>query len=106
MPPYITNKGDICERVSSGSCVVTESGKLNQMYHKRADQFARIKNKIELPEIKIESATQSSVFAYLDFGFSIATSSDLKMREKFNNANLKAIGDFLRSFQAGLVFRL
>lgn len=53
MPPYITNKGDICERVSSGSCVVTESGKLNQMYHKRADQFARIKNKIELPEILI-----------------------------------------------------
>ena len=40
MPPYITNKGDICERVSSGSCVVTESGKLNQMYHKRADQLA------------------------------------------------------------------
>lgn len=106
MPPYITNKGDICERVSSGSCVVTESGKLNQMYHKRADQFARIKNKIELPEIKIESATQSSVFAYLDFGFSIATSSDLKMREKFNNANLKAIGDFLRSFQAGFSISL
>lgn len=106
MPPYITNKGDICERVSSGSCVVTESGKLNQMYHKRADQFARIKNKIELPEIKIESATQSSVFAYLDFGFSIATSSDLKMKEKFNNANLKAIGDFLRSFQAGFSISL
>lgn len=102
MPPYITNKGDICERVSSGSCVVTESGKLNQMYHKRADQFARIKNKIELPEIKIESATQSSVFAYLDFGFSIATSSDLKMREKFNNANLKAIGGLSTILSSGL----
>ncbi|WP_197037034.1 AlbA family DNA-binding domain-containing protein [Faecalibacterium prausnitzii] len=106
MPPYITNKGDICERVSSGSCVVTESGKLNQMYHKQENQLIRIKNKIELPEIKIESTTQSNVFAYLDFGFSIATSSDSKMREKFNNANLKAIGDFLRSFQSGFSISL
>lgn len=101
MPPYITNKGDICERVSSSSCVVTESGKLNQMYHKRADQFARIKNKIELPEIKIESTTSSNVFAYLDFGFSITISDNSKTREKFDNANLEAISDFLRSFKSG-----
>lgn len=48
MPPYITNKGKIFERLSSGSYVINDSAKLNQLYNKKYNQTKLIKNKIEL----------------------------------------------------------
>ena len=48
MPPYITNKGQIFERVSSGSFPINDSAKLSQLYNKRSDQLKCIKDKIEI----------------------------------------------------------
>ena len=95
MPPYITNKGDICERVSSGSCVVTESGKLNQMYHKRADQLVHIKSQIELPEVEA-AKLPDNVFGYWDFGFSVVTSEQTNLQKKFYTIDLEPIAKYLR----------
>ena len=95
MPPYITNKGDICERVSSGSCVVTESGKLNQMYHKRADQLVHIKSQIELPEVDA-AQLPDNVFGYWDFGFSVVTSEQTNLQKKFYTIDLEPIAKYLR----------
>lgn len=95
MPPYITNKGDICERVSSGSCVVTESGKLNQMYHKRADQLLHIKSQIELPEVEA-AKLPSNVFGYWDFGFSVVTSEQTNLQKNFYTIDLEPIAKYLR----------
>lgn len=95
MPPYITNKGDICERVSSGSCVVTESGKINQMYHKRADQLVHIKSQIELPEVEA-AKLPDNVFGYWDFGFSVATSEQTNLQKKFYTIDLEPIAKYLR----------
>lgn len=95
MPPYITNKGDICERVSSGSCVVTESGKLNQMYHKRADQLVHIKSQIELPEVEA-AKLPDNVFGYWDFGFSVVTSEQTNPQKKFYTIDLEPIAKYLR----------
>lgn len=95
MPPYITNKGDICERVSSGSCVVTESGKLNQMYHKRADQLLHIKSQIELPEVEAEKLP-NNVFGYWDFGFSVVTSEQTNLQKNFYTIDLEPIAKYLR----------
>ena len=95
MPPYITNKGDICERVSSGSCVVTESGKLNQMYHKRADQLLHIKSQIELPEVEA-AKLPDNVFGYWDFGFSVVTSEQTNLQKNFYTIDLEPIAKYLR----------
>ena len=95
MPPYITNKGDICERVSSGSCVVTESGKLNQMYHKRADQLLHIKSQIELPEVEA-AKLPNNVFGYWDFGFSVVTSEQTNLQKNFYRIDLEPIAKYLR----------
>ena len=95
MPPYITNKGDICERVSSGSCVVTESGKLNQMYYKRADQLLHIKSQIELPEVEA-AKLPSNVFGYWDFGFSVVTSEQTNLQKNFYTIDLEPIAKYLR----------
>lgn len=95
MPPYITNKGDICERVSSGSCVVTESGKLNQMYHKRADQLLHIKSQIELPEVEA-AKLPNNVFGYWDFGFSVVTSEQTNLQKNFYTIDLEPIANYLR----------
>lgn len=95
MPPYITNKGDICERVSSGSCVVTESGKLNQMYHKRADQLVHIKSQIEIPEVEA-AKLPDNVFGYWDFGFSVVTSEQTNLQKKFYTIDLEPIAKYLQ----------
>lgn len=95
MPPYITNKGDICERVSSGSCVVTESGKLNQMYHKRSDQLLHIKSQIELPEVEA-AKLPNNVFGYWDFGFSVVTSEQTNLQKNFYTIDLEPIAKYLR----------
>ena len=44
MPPYITNRGDIYERVSSGSFPIKDSTRLNQLYQKKKDELIRVKN--------------------------------------------------------------
>ena len=40
-PPYITNKGEIYERISSGSFVIKESLRLSQMYTKKEDSWKK-----------------------------------------------------------------
>ena len=116
IPPYMTNDGKMYERISSGSFPVSKSAKsqkveitqsikdlsaLNQLYEKRKDQIRRIKDKIELPEIRIENSVHSKLFAYLDFGFSMVTTDISRTRDKFNKADLEKIGKYLRSFNSG-----
>ena len=97
MPPYITNKGQIFERVSSGSFPVKESSRVTQMLQKRNDQLIRIKNKIELPEIQITNQTPSNLFGYLDFGFSLTCSEMLKLEQDFYKIDIHPIADYIKS---------
>ena len=41
-PPYITSKGQIVERLSSGSCVVNNSAQLAQMFSKHERQLEKM----------------------------------------------------------------
>lgn len=52
-PPYVTNKGQIFERLSSGSFPIKESSQLNLLHKKKADMLSRLKSKIELPALII-----------------------------------------------------
>lgn len=94
-PPYITNKGQIFERVSSGSCIINNSEKLSQLYYKRKDQLVRIKNKIELNEIKVENVP--NLCGYIDIGFSLNLSTTTNLQKNFYKFDATPIANYLHS---------
>lgn len=101
IPPYITNKGEIYERVSSGSFPIKESSKLTQLYNKRIDQLEKIKCKIELSDIDLSGFGNrpNNLCAYLDLGFSVTCSELTELQKNFYNIDLKPIATYLRSQQ-------
>lgn len=101
MPPYITNKGEIYERVSSGSFPIKDSSKLTQLYNKRMDQLEKVKRKIELDDIDLSSYGNrpNNLCAYLDLGFSITCSEMTELQKNFYVIDLNPIAAYLRSQQ-------
>lgn len=97
MPPYITNKGQIFERVSSGSFPVKESSKLVQLYQKREDQIIQLRNKIEPPSIDLSCNFPNNVFGYLDLGFSVVCSDLTELQKSFYEMNFEPIAKYIRS---------
>ena len=85
-PPYITKDGLIYERISSGTCVVKDSNKINKMYFKREDHAIKIENKISINPI---SVTVDNIYGYIDVGFSSVFSNVEKVRKIFEEIDLK-----------------
>lgn len=101
LPPYITNKGQIYERLSSGAFPVKDSGKLTLFYSKRSDQIAQIKRKIELPELVINDDLPKNLCGYLDMGFSLVCSEDTNLQKHFYDYDFTPIAKFLKDNCAG-----
>lgn len=87
-PPYITNRGKIYERLSSGSFAVTNSAKLSQIYTKKEQLLDKMERKISIPPITEKS---SNIYGYIDLGFSITASDPQVPVNLFNSANIKDI---------------
>lgn len=92
-PPYVTSKGKIYERVSSGSFAINDSTKLTQMYYKRENELKRIEKKITIDEI---GGSTTNVFGYLDIGFSLEVTDSDKIWNKYAEADLKKIASELK----------
>lgn len=92
-PPYITSKGKIYERISSGSFEIKDSVKLSQMFYKKERALERIEKKLEIPPIE----PCSNLFGYLDMGFSLRTSNADMIFEQLFNADLKQIVSELKN---------
>lgn len=101
MPPYITNRGMIYERVSSGSFPINDSSKLTQLYNKRIDQLEKIKRKIELSDIDPSNHSNwpNNLCAYLDLGFSITCSEPTGLYKNFYTIDLNPVATYLRSMK-------
>lgn len=101
MPPYITNKGEIYERVSSGSFPIKDSSKLTQLYNKRIDQLEKIKSKIELSNIDLSGFGNrpNNLCAYLDLGFSVTCFELTELQKNFYIMDLNPVATYLRSQQ-------
>lgn len=97
MPPYITSKGQIFERVSSGSFPINDSGKLAQLYNKRQDQLTKIQRKIELPEIRLDSSCPSNLCGYVDLGFSLTCSEQTEYQKHFFKYDLTPISNYFKA---------
>lgn len=91
LPPYITGKGAIYERLSSGSFPIKDSAKLTQLYNKRADQEARVKSKIEFGDIDVNLANTNNLCGYIDIGFSVTCSEETYLQKNYQKL------DFLSS---------
>ncbi len=97
MPPYITNKGQIFERVSSGSFPIMESSKLTQLYNKRNDQLIKIGRKIEFDKITADTRFPNNICGILEMGFSTTCSEPTELQKNFTGMDLHPVADFLRS---------
>lgn len=93
MPPYITSKGKIYERLSSGSFPVNDSKKLTQMYYQRENELKRIEEKLTIEAIE---SNVNNVFGYLDIGFSLKAANYDVIWKKYVEADLKQIGNELK----------
>lgn len=97
LPPYITNKGQIFERVSSGSFIINDSAKLSQIYYKREEQLKNTELKLSLESIKPNQIIVDNLCAYLDYGFSTVFSEPTVLQKDINNFDFQPICDFLNS---------
>lgn len=97
MPPYITNKGQIFERISSGSFKIKESSKLTQLYNKRKDQLEKLRRKIELPSVQVDTTVPSNFCGYVDLGFDMVCSQPTNLQKDFYHFDLQPVTEYLRS---------
>lgn len=95
MPPYITNKGKIYERVSSGSIPINDSAKLAQLYKRNNDEIKVLHNAIELPAVEYDSVPRN-VFGYIDLGFSIECAERKSIQSQWDNIGQSGAVDVLR----------
>lgn len=94
---YVTNKGQIFERVSSGSFVVKDSAKLSQIYYKREEQLKNTELKLSLEPIKPNKIIVENLCGYLDFGFSTVYSDETTLKKGFAIYNFQPLCNFLNS---------
>lgn len=103
-PPYITGKGQIFERVSSGSFPIKDSAKLMHLYRKHRDQLSLVRDKIELPPLSADSHFPDNLCAYLDIGFAAFCSEETVLQKEFYTFDLEPIAVMLR--EHGLDFSI
>lgn len=84
-PPYITNKGLIYERVSSSSCVIKDSGRLQHLYIKRLDRLKDMEEKVSI--ISLGNA-YANLYAYLDMGFVMVNRNEELLFDRFWNVKI------------------
>lgn len=87
-PPYITNSGKIYERLSSGSFTIKDSVKLSQIYSKREQLLAKMEKKISISPL---TANVSTIYGYIDIGFSVVPSNVQTAFDIFDNIDLNTI---------------
>ena len=91
-PPYITSRGKIYERISSGSFEIKDSAKLSQMYYKKEKALNQIEKKLAIPPIQCGP----NLFGYLDMGFSLKTANHAFIHDLFFDTDLKQVSSDLR----------
>lgn len=98
-PPYVTNKGQIFERLASGSFPIKEAAKLNLLYQKKADAISKLQSKIELPALIVNQEFPQNICGYIDVGFSLNCSQETELRKQLfsdDTSNVEKAAEFLR----------
>lgn len=94
MPPYITNKGVIYERISSSSFPIKDSFAINRLIEKRKNNIKEIENKIYLPAI---NENIGNLCGYIDLGFSPSFRNIETIRKNIYKANFEELSKILNN---------
>lgn len=83
-PPYITNKGDIFERISSGCRKLVNSERLSAIYNKNQEKAKRLEQRIIMEPVNVErSDFPNNIVAVVDMGFEVISNDYLKFQKEF-----------------------
>mgnify|MGYP002624608477 CR=1 FL=1 len=96
LPPYVTNNGQIYERLSSGAFPIKDSGRLTMFYNKRNDAINIIRNKIEMPELTVSNPFPNNFCGYVDMGFSLTCSEETVLQKHFYDYDFTLVVEHLR----------
>ena len=106
-PPYITNKGEIFERVSSGCRKLVNSDRLSAIYRKTQEQQTRIEQRLKFEPINIERKDfPNNIVAIVDMGFEIITNDYLNFYKDFFTYKLDDILDKFSEEGISSLFRV
>ena len=101
MPPYITNKGGIYERISSSSCKIvsdkiTDAIKLHQLFNKAELQKKKIHDKLYIEPLANDNNLPNNLCAYIDFGFDVTNSRQTKLQQNWTDFDFAPVSDCLK----------
>lgn len=83
-PPYITNKGEIYERVSSGCRKLVNSDRLSAIYKRNQEQQERLGKRLLNESVNtLRNDFPNNIVAILDIGFETITNDVLDFQKKF-----------------------
>ena len=91
-PPYITNSGKILERVSSSSCNITNSLRLNYLISKKKENDELLEKKIMIPEIQKD---YDFLKGYFDIGFAPIFKNNSLIEQRFRNIKPEGLYEYL-----------
>ena len=96
-PPYITTRGKILQRLSSGSFPVKDSYSLNQMFSRRKDELAKIEQKISIAEFCTNTIIPDNLCAYIDLGFAPSFHDLQSVKNLFFDVDLAQLANTVKS---------
>lgn len=107
LPPYITSRGKILQRVSSGSFTVKDSYALTQMFNKRKVAVEDIGKKISIEEMPLNDTMPDNLCAYLDLGFVPSFHDVQKIKRDFFDLDLQQFSETVhKTIKAATISRL
>lgn len=106
-PPYMTNKGEIFERISSGCRKLVNAERLSAIYNRNREQQERLEKRLQVEPINVtRSDFPNNIVAVADLGFEIITNDELKFQREFYHCNPKEILNRLKDKGITSVYRV
>lgn len=102
-PPYITSKGKIYERLSSGSFPINDATRISQIYYKREQELAKIERTITIPPV---TGNINNIYGYIDVGFSTVFADTQSAINTFWDADLISIAESQNIGSESSLFRV
>ena len=94
-PPYITNSGQIFQRISSKSEPIKDAFSLNRLYYKKNNFFKELEYKLYFNPI--QENLINNLCGYLDFGFSISYKDKNGIINRIKNINYEDLVEVIKN---------
>lgn len=105
--PYITNKGEIFERVSSGCRKLVDSDRLSAIYKRNQEHQERLKERLSNEPVNtIRNDFPNNIVALLDIGFETVTNDMLDFQKRFYEYKPHEIADRFAEYGITSLYRM